>query len=547
MFLLYYFVGFTTMFMVLEYKLIFKLVTRSAQNIQNQNIKFEDCNYIKEVSSVGEIIHIEYDSNYIKNVSYLNTILGLKTESMGESIFFPQNTSTILNTSQNSVDLSFYLPIVGNYSANLICGPPIEKARIQSQILVKKQFPVKLYTTDFTDLHDYSRIKCHGTNYSNRWCECKNLLYFDDNFFFLSPAIFTFPEPFIVPGPRAPPFDKDVDRLVSEPLVIQFTKRDIPRDLETQTLKTYIYGVYHNYYMLWHTIFDFILPFHMFVTKYNFTESNYERQIFVKSDGVWRFFSLMKCISRQDIRIISQVSKGMLFPDAVIGIHKWEADMNPLRSYDDSIAFQYNYNNESDVLLRSCILENMNIKTDRIGNNGKPLVIMIDRKSTSRNIGNQRDIEALVKRTCEFCDVQTLNLEDISVDEQVEMFSRASVLIGLHGSGLANCMWMMPYTETTPTHMIEFLPYNYSCRPWYETAANVSRVKYHAVMNDRPTSTDYERYGKCWKNHEKICATLGCHDLLRDQKFSVELNIFEKTWLPIVEDLKKTKVNVFEI
>jgi hypothetical protein len=35
--------------------------------------------------------------------------------------------------------------------------------------------------------------------------------------------------------------------------------------------------------------------------------------------------------------------------------------------------------------------------------------------------------------------------------------------------------------------MVEFLPFNYTCRDWYATAAAVEGVQYHGVMNRKGT------------------------------------------------------------
>jgi hypothetical protein len=83
-------------------------------------------------------------------------------------------------------------------------------------------------------------------------------------------------------------------------------------------------------------------------------------------------------------------------------------------------------------------------------------------------------------------------------------------------------------------HLIEVLPYNYTCRRWHGTAAACAGVEYHAVV-DKELGADARLtagIGRCWAE-PTVCATLGCHDMLRDQAVGVEMDVFRDTWLPI--------------
>ena len=85
-------------------------------------------------------------------------------------------------------------------------------------------------------------------------------------------------------------------------------------------------------------------------------------------------------------------------------------------------------------------------------------------------------------------------------------------------------------------HMIEVLPYNYSCRDWYSTAARVAGVKYHSVMNRRPPTEADEDLRECWAKPD-TCLTSQCHDILRDQPTIVEMDTFAAVWDTVVDDL----------
>ena len=65
--------------------------------------------------------------------------------------------------------------------------------------------------------------------------------------------------------------------------------------------------------------------------------------------------------------------------------------------------------------------------------------------ASRRSIPNHREladaISSIVQPPHEFLN---LRLEEISFEEQIRHFDRAAVVIGQHGAGLANCIWMRP-------------------------------------------------------------------------------------------------------
>jgi hypothetical protein len=130
-------------------------------------------------------------------------------------------------------------------------------------------------------------------------------------------------------------------------------------------------------------------------------------------------------------------------------------------------------------------------------------------------------------------------LEKMSVDDQVALISRASALIGIHGSGLAHAVWMAESRPGHRTFLIEVTPFGYVCRNWYEIAANAAGVKYVQLMNRRPPKEANEQLQACWKFPE-MCPMQQCHDLLRDQSIELELDTLAEVWSPIAEELKGT-------
>jgi hypothetical protein len=69
-------------------------------------------------------------------------------------------------------------------------------------------------------------------------------------------------------------------------------------------------------------------------------------------------------------------------------------------------------------------------------------------------------------------------------------------------------------------------------------------VRYYAVMNRRPTDgVNNDELRQCWANAENECATVECHDRLRDQPTTVEIGIFNETWAAVAEELKGSIVD----
>jgi hypothetical protein len=165
------------------------------------------------------------------------------------------------------------------------------------QRFIQRKFDADFEINDF--IHsDYSQMRCyHSPDWARRWCEVRNWIYGDHHFFFLSPARFQFLEPFIVPGARAPPFDRDCDRLGTDSIILDRKIKKLPWNLSVIDDLCYISGVFHNGHMLWHTIFDFVIPLYNFIRLLNGTDTPSNRRIYVSSEGIWNYELLMRIFS----------------------------------------------------------------------------------------------------------------------------------------------------------------------------------------------------------------------------------------------------------
>jgi hypothetical protein len=287
-------------------------------------------------------------------------------------------------------------------------------------------------------------------------------------------------------------------------------------------------------------MFDFIIPLYSFIRTFNGSDTVDTRRILVRSDGVWSFQAMMKIFSQVPVHVVDEENPSWLMPAGVIGIEKFETDINPGRTYDESIAFRYEFNRSTAVGLRESIFTELKLPVADFGVDGKPLVLLIDRGSETRNIGNIQEVFETLASHCPHCVVEMVQFHNIAVEEQMRKTSRASVLMGLHGSGLTHTVWMRESRPNCTTHLVEVIPYKYLCRDWYETAAAVAGVQYHRVMNrNDPENVTDEGLKTCWAKPE-ICATQQCHDKLRDQPTRVEIDTLLETWDAIAEQLRWT-------
>jgi hypothetical protein len=101
--------------------------------------------------------------------------------------------------------------------------------------------------------------------------------------------------------------------------------------------------------------------------------------------------------------------------------------------------------------------------------------------------------------------------------------------MGIHGSGLAHMWWMPPWSEASPTGVVEFLPYKYNCRDWYKKIAISAGLKYFAVPtvneNQSRVMDRFKGYvPRCYRDGR--CVDANCHDMLKSQSIIVNIDYY---------------------
>jgi hypothetical protein len=87
--------------------------------------------------------------------------------------------------------------------------------------------------------------------------------------------------------------------------------------------------------------------------------------------------------------VLDEENPSIFIRKGIIGIEKHEHDVRESCTYDDSIGFNYDFNRTVGIGLREAILRELSIPHDVVGDNGKPLILLIDRGGGMRDIENR--------------------------------------------------------------------------------------------------------------------------------------------------------------
>ncbi|OHS93595.1 hypothetical protein TRFO_40136 [Tritrichomonas foetus] len=461
----------------------------------------------------------------------IKDVFAFETNIYDEHLLISGKQAKLIFLTDSQLILTFPFPFITKYKGKLKC-----KTRKSTNV-----FPINVSITQFSNVFNFSQMKCFGRNYLNRYCDGRNIGLSNKTYYFYSPIIYSFPHNFICLSGRSPPFDRPETHLKGNSIIVS---NSFPTSSSIKKVKNiaYIFGRFYNSAMLWHMIYDNLVPLYSTIITvegylhYKIIKNN--RHLILSDDEYDSFMNLFKSLTLKPIKHIDMIQSPLLFTRVVIGLQKLESNIHSERDPDAMFRFKYNYNNETGKGLRAAVLEHFGINPIIIENQimKKPLIIIQTRdKNTSMNqreITNIQELIALINKTCNFCEVKQIDYGKIDFREQIYLSSIASVIIGQHGSGLSHVAWMHPSQEKRKTYLLEILPYMYNCRDWYKSAANLANVEYYSYMpENEPKNAFFSEKSKekmtkwCW-NHQNYCDTFDCHDVLRDQNIEVELETF---------------------
>ncbi|KIO18416.1 hypothetical protein M407DRAFT_31920 [Tulasnella calospora MUT 4182] len=116
-----------------------------------------------------------------------------------------------------------------------------------------------------------------------------------------------------------------------------------------------------------------------------------------------------------------------------------------------------------------------------------PVITYVTRQQWGKRMLRDSDHTALVdklhelKRDNKDWEVNVVQLEELSREEQIRLAARTTVLLGVHGAGLTGLLWMQPTNQTT---VVEFLaPGSFS--EDFEVVARMVGIKHFTVWGDK--------------------------------------------------------------
>lgn len=396
---------------------------------------------------------------------------------------------------------------------------------------------------------EQSMMQCYGGHYYNRWCEVWNVCWKWKRFHFYSDTATFFKLRIAYPGSRPVPHDYLSCRIIFRMLAERTTMHDYSHEIATVYNETSILtcrwnGMQH----FWHVLFDFTIPLWWSMRIHNTT--NRETRLFTLDDNSSKKgYQFCDALSQHDVENIRNMTRERLscWRHAIIGVPKAERVVQPEKWSNGTYDLPYEYPHEAVIGMRERFLEyyNPNETRQSIENRcqpdpKRPRVLVTFRLSNKRHIVNKMELVDAMREWCPECIIDYNYARNETIQTQLNTVCNASLLIAIHGGGLSHMLFQKASTPEAPTAAIEILPYKYTCRNWYRWAAMTAGVRYFHWINPYINKTVPYRGPKtspCFDNAE--CMSDQCHDLLRDQLTTVDLDDFKRVFMKAIRYVKR--------
>lgn len=422
---------------------------------------------------------------------------------------------------------------------------------IFEEVLLQTQVTVDNFPEDDTN----TRFFCIGKDYVSRWCYARNICIRNGKLHIISPLVFDFSREFVIPGARPPPYDVKETRIKSIHL------RYIDSNFTEFSNATAVIGSrYYNQGMMWHILMDGIVPIYWTMSTYasgimdndwGHPESDSygvaldHSAEFIMWDnfdmrGIIYLDSLFHTMIRYDSPSFSKC-----YRNAILGLRKNEKNPIDTKKNRSNLLLPYEIDPRGVRGLRAHMIRWAGSKVMTYEpSKAHPVVLFIIRSNVGlrRALLNSGDVISAVKKMCPNCEIRETLLEQMSYEEQVLAAAQASVIMGVHGSGLSHVNWMKPSSPEQPSGLIEFIPYKYTCRNWFEQAARVASVEYYGIHTPDVNHSRWEDWHNATKvercqTEEGECLRIRCHDFLRDQSIIVNIEQFMEITKPLFDRL----------
>lgn len=352
------------------------------------------------------------------------------------------------------------------------------------------------------------RLNCDNSSWERRICQFRNVCILNETITFFAPyqIYYNISNPFLVLGGRPPPYDRKKDRIRKINFQIGST---YPPNCNIYHHITHLASTYYNMHMLWHSIFDFLLPLFHTTLKYNSVKQ--QPLLILPKNSDWSNTEYAKFF----VRGIKPIQNNICYEELIVGISKVKDEIG---NYDFPKNFTYK--------LMPYIWKYYGKKPSIPKNH---VITFINRKN-SRSIINLNELIFIAKNFSKGSTVQSVVFEDMPMQQQIITAYQSDIIIGVHGSGLSHLAWMRPSSS-----ILEIFPYKFNCRDWYQKASYVSGIKYFKYY---PQSSDESpnpspSAKRCW-NLPHECSR-SCLDPLRDQNIKVNETAFRSLLSAIIK------------
>lgn len=351
-------------------------------------------------------------------------------------------------------------------------------------------------------------FSCTSNHWENRTCHAKNICYNSGIFSLLSPFPISFDLNMLTLSSRSPPNDFSYSRL-QNCFTHQFF---LPQGIPYLRNKSNLISIFHHMEQEWHLYFDLLLP--TFLTLSN-TDQNYKNHRIIFHSYCNLVPHIITAFTNHKIHCLD---RPLCFEELEMGMIKvtnyTKNEIEPPYDFPDNLSSQF----------FEAIYDFYNISNNRSENKNKNILIV--NRLYNRKLLNIHKLVNTIKNYFPNDNVSLKYFEEYSIKSQILALKDTDIFISVHGSALANLLWMKP-----GSYIIEIFPYQFTCRDWYEKAAKFMKLNYISYhphgIDETDLSNPSEALQKCYKGKWK-CSSSNCLDILRDQNVDVNLDLFQK-------------------
>ncbi|KAH0795882.1 hypothetical protein GPJ56_000249 [Histomonas meleagridis] len=354
------------------------------------------------------------------------------------------------------------------------------------------------------------KFYCTSNDWSTRLCVAHDICYGYDIYSLTSPYPIKFDTPLLTLGSHGAPsdfphgrihnFQDQSDLLGSLPYVRNTTNVMFAGSM-----------LDHD----WQLYYDFLIPMYLTLTEEGKFQKDHRIFFpFFNSRNVPHISSAFSNYKTSTIGI------PMCFEKLVLGMHKvTESKQSP----NDP---QYVFPSNVDITgFKRIIFNFFDINSFPQKDSSHKKIILVNHESP-RKITNIDEVKDALKEIYDNnCDIEIIDISAMSVKSKILKIGNADVLVGAHGSALANLLWM----EQGKT-VIEIFPYGFNCRNWYEKAAKLSKIKYISYHpkdeNELVTKDELDEYAKECYSGKRECNSPLCIPILKEKDINVNIKSF---------------------